>query len=78
MFWVYFGSRIGSPNEDFQKLKKYPIYYLSISAPNFKMIRPFLTFLVYFKVLGQKGSQGPKNEDFQNIRKIPPDIHLIY
>jgi len=42
------------------------------------MIGLFLTSLGCPKGFWQKGSQGPKNEDFQKFKKISPDIHPIY
>jgi len=39
--------------------------HLTYKWGNFNMIEPFLISLRCPKVLGQKGSQGPKNEDLK-------------
>jgi len=48
-------------------------------VPNFKIIGPCLTSLGSFlDNFVPKGSQRPKNEDFEKMKKIPPGIHPIY
>jgi len=52
----------------FKKRKKIIARYspnLYKSVVNFNMIEPFSTSLRCPKVLGQKGSQGPNNEDIE-------------
>jgi len=36
------------------------------------MIGPFFTSICCPKVLKEKGAQGPKNEDFEKIKKTSP------
>jgi len=55
------------------------MFIQAISVIYFNLIGSFLASLGCPKGLGQKGSQGPKNEDFEKMKKkIPPGFHLIY
>ena len=70
----------GPKNEDFEKMKKTsPDIHIRNKCAKFQKNQSI--FEVYglpqsfSLVLGQKGSQGPKNENFEKMKKPPPDIH---